>query len=192
MADLKNISRCSWVTDNKLYQQYHDQEWGVPVNDDQLMFEFLLLESFQAGLSWFTILQKRENFRRAFEGFNYLKIREYGPPEVERLMADAGIIRNRQKIMAAINNARRFSEIQAENGSFCQYFWKFTDGKTIQNHWHLPAQVPATTQLSDSMSADLKKRGMKFVGSTTIYAHMQACGMVNDHQTSCFRHKELK
>jgi DNA-3-methyladenine glycosylase I len=185
------MKRCDWVNDDQLYQKYHDEEWGVPVHDDHKMFEFLLLESFQAGLSWYTILKKRENFRRAFSNFDFGKIADYDENDVERLMQDPGIIRHRQKIEAAINNAQCFIRIRQEWGDFCSYFWNFTDGQTIHNSWKKMAEVPATTNLSDKISKDLKKRGFKFVGSTTIYAHMQACGMVNDHQTNCFRYQEL-
>lgn len=185
------MHRCDWVNDDPLYQKYHDEEWGVPVHDDHKMFEFLLLESFQAGLSWYTILKKRENFRKAFDNFDYQKIAGYDQSDVSRLMGNPGIIRNRQKIEAAINNARCFIRISEEHGLFCSYFWQFTDGKSIQNSWKNLSEVPATTPLSDQISKDLKKKGFKFVGSTTIYAHMQACGMVNDHQTNCFRHSQL-
>ena len=185
------MKRCDWVNDDPLYQDYHDLEWGVPVHDDNRMFEFIILESFQAGLSWYTILKKRENFRRAFAGFDFNKVAAFNDIDEERLMSDAGIIRNRQKIKAAINNAIRYIEIREEFGDFCSYFWAFTDGKVIQNKWKNMTDVPATTPLSDRISKDLKKRGFKFVGSTTIYAHMQACGMVNDHQTDCPRYKDL-
>ena len=185
------MHRCDWVNDDPLYQKYHDEEWGVPVRDDHTMFEFLLLESFQAGLSWYTILKKRENFRYAFDNFDFEKIAGYGQDDEARLMSDSGIIRNRQKIAAAINNAQCFIRIRQEWGDFCSYFWNFTEGKSIQNTWDDLSELPATTALSDRISKDLKKRGFKFVGSTTIYAHMQACGMVNDHQTSCFRYQQL-
>lgn len=163
----------------------------MPVHDDQRMFEFLLLESFQAGLSWYTILRKRENFRKAFSNFDYQQIALYGEKEVKSLMNDAGIIRNAQKINAAINNARRFMEIQKEFGSFCKYFWNFTEGKVINHHPSSLSDLPAKTDLSDAISKDLKKKGFKFVGSTTIYAHMQACGMVNDHIQACFRYGQI-
>ncbi len=184
--------RCGWVTSDPLYIRYHDEEWGVPVYNDPKMFEFLLLETFQAGLSWFTILRKRENFKKAFADFDYNKIARFTAEDVERLLEDSGIIRNRQKISAAINNASRFKEVQEEFGSFCNYLWNYTGGKPIQNKLESLGQAQATTPLSDEISKDLKKRGFKFVGSTTIYAHMQACGMVNDHLTSCFRHSEVK
>ncbi len=185
------MKRCDWVNDDPRYQKYHDEEWGVPVRDDQKMFEFLLLESFQAGLSWYTILKKRENFRKAFNNFDFKKIARYDQNDVERLMQDAGIIRHRQKIEAAVNNAQCFIRIREEYGDFCSYFWNFTDGKSIQNSWTNLRELPANTPLSDEISRDLKKWGFKFLGSTTIYAHMQACGMVNDHQTGCFRHRQL-
>ncbi len=184
-------NRCDWCGDKEIYQQYHDQEWGVPVRDDETMFEFLLLESFQAGLSWITILNKRANFSKAFDEFDYRKIAQYDENKVEALMQDAGIIRNRMKIEAAINNAQRFMEVQNEYGSFCNYFWGFVENKPIQNHFETLREVPAKTALSDTIAKDVKKRGFKFLGSTTLYAHMQATGIVNDHITSCFRYKEL-
>lgn len=187
---METIIRCGWVNEDPLYQKYHDEEWGVPVREDAKMFEFLLLETFQAGLSWYTILKKRENFRHAFAGFDYKKIAEFDDSRVEALMQDAGIIRNQQKIKAAINNAQRFQEVQQEFGSFCDYLWGFVDGEPIRNNWQSLKQVPATTAVSDAISKDLKKRGFKFVGSTTIYAHMQACGLVNDHVEGCFRFNE--
>jgi DNA-3-methyladenine glycosylase I len=180
--------RCPWCGSDPQYVEYHDEEWGVPVRDDQMMFEFLVLESFQAGLSWLMILRKRDNFRIAFDHFDYTKIAKYNEQKVESLMEDAGIVRNQSKIRAAINNAQRFMEIQEEYGDFCTYFWEFTDGKPIVNKWEKMAQVPAKTALSDKISKDMKKRGFKFLGSTTLYAHMQACGMVNDHLISCFRY----
>lgn len=187
----QNAHRCAWAGDDPLYVKYHDEEWGVPVRDDQRMFEFFVLETFQAGLSWFTILKKRENFREAFDHFNYKKIAKYGEPKVEELLQNTGIIRNQQKIRAAINNAQRFMEVQAEFGTFCDYLWGFVQNKPIKNSWTEMRQVPATTELSDQISKDLKKRGFKFVGSTTMYAHMQACGMVNDHEVFCFRYDEV-
>ncbi len=186
-------TRCGWLNNDPLYIEYHDTEWGVPVTNDQKMFEFLLLETFQAGLSWFTILKKRENFRKAFADFDYGKIAAFTDTGRERLLQDAGIIRNRQKIDAAINNAQRFMAVQEEwDGSFCKYLWSFVDHQPIQNSWKNLKEVPAKTELSDRISKDLKKRGFKFVGSTTIYAHMQACGMVNDHTTDCFRYAEVR
>jgi DNA-3-methyladenine glycosylase I len=170
---------------------YHDNEWGVPLHDDARLFEFLVLEGMQAGLSWRTILNKRENFRKAFHGFDFAKVSRYGERDLRRLMADAGIIRNRMKIVAAVNNARRYLEIRKEFGSFDAYIWRFVEGKPIVNRFRSLAELPARTPLSDIISKDLKKRGFQFVGSTVIYAHMQATGMVNDHLVACFRHEEL-
>lgn len=183
--------RCSWCGTDPLYVAYHDEEWGVPVFDDTKLFEFLTLETFQAGLSWITVLRKRENFRKAFDGFDYKKIAIYDTNKFEELVLDAGIIRNRLKIRAAISNASAFMKTQKEFGSFSAYIWRFTNGKPIQNNFEVMTDIPAKTSLSDSISADLKKRGFKFVGSTVIYAHMQATGMVNDHIKSCFRYNEL-
>ena len=182
-----HLTRCAWLNKDSLYIKYHDEEWGVPVHEDQKMFEFLLLETFQAGLSWFTILKKRENFREAFAKFDYQEVAAFSASKIEELMDNFGIIRNRQKINAAVNNAQQFMEIQKEFGSFCDYIWGFVDHKPIVNKPKTLAQVPATSPISDALSKDLKRRGFKFVGSTTIYAHMQACGMVNDHTTDCFR-----
>ncbi|MFW5974958.1 MAG: DNA-3-methyladenine glycosylase I [Bacteroidota bacterium] len=190
--DVNSLSRCAWVTDDPLYIEYHDKEWGVPVYDDGKLFEFLLLEFFQAGLSWLTILKKRENFRKAFDDFDYQKIARYDERKLEQLLNDKGIIRNKLKINAAINNAARFMEVQEEFGSFSKYIWSFVDGKSIQNSYKSLKEVPANTPLSDKISKDLKKRGFKFVGTTVIYAHMQATGMVNDHTLDCFRHEEVK
>ena len=183
--------RCGWCGDDPLYVNYHDNEWGVPVHDDRRLFEFLILEGAQAGLSWITILRKRENYRRAFDGFDAAKIARYGRHQVARLLGDAGIVRNRLKIEAAINNAQRFLEVQAAFGSFDDYIWRFVDGQPIINRWKSLKQVPASTRESDALSEDLKARGFKFVGSTICYAHMQATGMVNDHLASCFRHAEI-
>lgn len=181
------LKRCNWCNSSALYQKYHDQEWGVPVYDDQTLFEFLLLETFQAGLSWITILNKRENFSNAFDNFNYKKIANYTEQKVQELLLDAGIIRNKLKVYSAISNAVAFIKIQEEFGSFSNYIWKFTDGKPILNNRKSLKEVPATTPLSDTISKDLKKRGFKFVGSTVIYAHMQATGMVNDHVEDCWK-----
>jgi DNA-3-methyladenine glycosylase I len=170
---------------------YHDREWGVPLHDDDKLFEFLILEGMQAGLSWRTILYKRENFRRAFHGFNAARVARYGERDIRRLLADAGIIRNRLKIRAAVNNARRFLEVRKEFGSFDRYIWGFVRGKPICNRLRTFRDMPAKTPLSDLISRDLKARGFKFVGSTVVYAHMQATGMVNDHLVSCFRHPEI-
>ena len=186
------MKRCSWSEGNDLYIEYHDKEWGIPVHDDRKHFEFLALESFQAGLSWLTILGKRENFRKAFNGFDPEKVAKYDKRKIEKLMKDSKIIRNQRKIEAAINNARRFLEVQKEFGSFDKYIWGFTDFKPKINSWKRLSQIPATSKLSDEISMDLKKRGFKFVGSTIIYAHLQAIGVVNDHLVSCFRYKELK
>ena len=183
--------RCSWALNHPLYIEYHDKEWGVPVYDDDILFEFLILETFQAGLSWITILKKRENFRTAFENFDYNKIARYDDRQRERLMNDPGIIRNRLKILAGISNARAFIETREEFGSFSSYIWSFTGAKTIINTFQSTSQLPATSPLSDIISKDLKKRGFKFVGSTVIYAFMQATGMVNDHIITCFRYREI-
>ena len=179
------IIRCGWCEKDELYRNYHDTEWGKPVYDDKTLFEFLVLESFQAGLSWYTILKKRENFRAAFDDFNYKKIANYSEEKVEELMHDAGIIRNRLKILATINNAKRFQEVQKEFGTFSKYIWTFVDGKPVVNHPKTLNDVPATTEISDALAKDLKKRGFKFLGSTVMYAHMQATGMVNDHLVDC-------
>jgi DNA-3-methyladenine glycosylase I len=182
-----SVRRCPWSEGiDPLYERYHDTEWGVPVRDDRKHFEFLVLESAQAGLSWWTILRKRENYRRAFAGFDPTKVARFDARAVTRLMQDAGIVRNRQKIEAAIANARGFLEIQEEFGSFDAYVWPFVGGAPIVNRWREPAEVPATTPESDALSKDLKQRGFKFVGSTIVYAHMQATGLVNDHLLGCF------
>jgi len=184
-------TRCAWCGNDPLYVEYHDTEWGVPVYDDEKLFEFLILETFQAGLSWITVLRKRENFRKAFDNFDYKKIAKYDENKYEALLQDAGIIRNKLKIRATISNAQNFMVIQKEFGSFSKYIWNFTNGKPIKNDCKSLSEVPATTELSDQLSKDLKKRGFKFVGSTVIYAHMQATGMVNDHTTECFRYHEV-
>lgn len=184
--------RCQWANGDPLYEKYHDEEWGTPLYDDQLLFEFLILEGFQAGLSWITILRKRENFRRAFSNFDAKKVARYGEADIERLMQDAGIIRNKQKILAAINNAQRYLDIQKEWGSFSDYFWHFTGGKPIVNHLESMGQIPAKTPLAEEISKDMKARGFKFVGPTIIYAHMQATGMVNDHMVNCFRWSQVQ
>ncbi|CAA0153419.1 DNA-3-methyladenine glycosylase I [Tenacibaculum maritimum] len=183
--------RCFWVSDDSLYVEYHDVEWGVPTFDDAKLFEFLILETFQAGLSWITILKKRQNFKKAFDDFDYKKIANYTDEEYERLIQDPGIIRNKLKVKSAITNARLFMEVQKEFGSFSKFFWSYTNGKPIVNKFARKEDVPATTPLSDKISKDLKKRGFKFVGSTVIYAYMQSMGMVNDHTTDCFRHHEV-
>ena len=184
--------RCNWPKDDSLYMEYHDKEWGVPVYEDAKIFEFLLLETFQAGLSWITILRKRENFRTAFDNFNYQKIANYSDEKQAELKLDTGIIRNTLKIKAAKTNAIAFMEVQKEFGTFSKYLWDFVDGKAIQNNFTSMSEMPANTPLSDKISKDLKSRGFKFVGSTIVYAHMQAMGMVNDHTVDCFRHKEVR
>ncbi len=189
MSDKK---RCDWSTKDPLYIQYHDEEWGVPLHDDQGLFEFLILETFQAGLSWITVLKKRENFREAFDNFDCEKVAVYGEEKVQELLQDAGIIRNKLKIRAAISNARAFMEVQSEFGSFDTYIWNFVDGEAIQNAFQAMNEIPATTKVAEDLSKDLKKRGFKFVGPTVVYAHMQATGMVNDHIVDCFRYKEVQ
>lgn len=183
--------KCGWCLGNDLYEAYHDLEWGVPVKDDATLFEFLILETFQAGLSWLTILKKRENFRLAFDNFNYKKIANYDQSKIDLLLQDAGIIRNKLKIKATITNAIAFMKVQEEFGSFSAYIWGYVDGKPIKNKLIDYKEGPSTTALSDSLSKDLKQRGFKFVGSTVVYAHMQATGMVNDHETSCFRYNQV-
>ena len=183
--------RCGWCVGDDLYEAYHDLEWGVPVYDDDELFEFLILETFQAGLSWITILRKRENFRKAFDGFDYKKIAKYSQIEIDELLQNAGIIRNKLKINATITNAQLYMKIQDEFGTFSKYIWGFVDGKPIQNTVKKYKDSPANTPLSDVISKDLKKRGFKFVGSTVIYAYMQAIGMVNDHEINCFRNNDL-
>ncbi len=178
--------RCAWCKGDALYEKYHDEEWGKPVYEDQKLFEFLLLETFQAGLSWITILRKRENFKKAFDSFDYKKIAKYDEAKIDELLQDTGIIRNRLKVLAAVSNAQAFMKIQDEFGSFSKYYWSFTDGKILDNKFTSLSQVPATTPLSDKISKDMKKRGFKFVGSTVIYANMQATGMVNDHIADCW------
>ncbi len=185
-------NRCFWVSDDELYMKYHDEEWGVPVYDDHTLFEFLILETFQAGLSWITVLRKRENFRKAFDNFDYKKIALYTEEKYEELLQNEGIIRNKLKIKATITNAQAFMKIQEEYGSYSKYYWEFVNDKPIQNTFKTKKEVPATTELSDQISKDLKKKGFKFVGSTVIYAYMQATGMVNDHTTDCFRYKEVQ
>ncbi len=182
------MTRCEWCGSNPLYVAYHDDEWGVPVHDDTQLFEFLILEGAQAGLSWLTILKKRENYRKAFHNFNVRRIAKYREKDIERLLADAGIVRNRLKIDSAIRNARGVLAIVKEYGSLDAYLWQFVDGVPIQNAWKSMAELPAKTELSDALSKDLKKRGFNFVGSTICYAFMQAVGMVNDHVTDCFRY----
>ncbi|WP_348797598.1 DNA-3-methyladenine glycosylase I [Flavobacterium adhaerens] len=183
------IKRCDWCLSSDLYKKYHDEEWGKPIYDDATLFEFLILETFQAGLSWITILNKRENFRAAFDNFDYKKIAYYPESKIEKLLQNPGIIRNKLKVNSAITNAQAFIKIQEEFGSFSNYIWKFIDGKPIDNNPKTLKDVPATTPLSDAISKDLKKRGFKFVGSTVVYAHMQATGMINDHVEDCWTRK---
>ena len=181
------LKRCAWAQGD-LYIEYHDREWGVPVHDDRLLFEFLILEGAQAGLSWITILKKRENYRRAFDNFDARKVARYNSRKIEKLLGDAGIVRNRLKLASAVQNAKAFLAVQNEFGSFDDYIWRFTGGKPIRNHWKSLKEIPARTPASDAMSRDLIKRGFKFVGSTICYAFMQAVGMVNDHMVDCFRY----
>jgi len=185
------MNRCLWAKGD-LYIAYHDTEWGVPVHDDRKLFEFLVLEGAQAGLSWITILKKRENYRRAFDNFDVRKVARYDSRKIKKLLADPGIVRNRLKIAAAVQNAKAFLAVQEEFGSFDAYMWRFTGGRTIGNRWKSLRDVPARTPESDAMSKDLIQRGFRFVGSTICYAHMQAVGMVNDHTVDCFRHAELR
>jgi len=183
--------KCGWCLGDELYEAYHDLEWGVPVKDDATIFEFLILETFQAGLSWITILRKRENFRKAFDHFDYKQIANYDEAKVQSLLQDEGIVRNKLKVRATVSNAMAFLEVQKEFGNFSKYIWGFVDGKPINNKIKNYKEAPANTKISDALSKDLKKRGFKFVGSTVIYAHMQATGMVNDHEVSCFRYDEV-
>ena len=190
-----NLTRCQWpgkVESRSLMVEYHDTEWGVPVHDDRLHFEYLVLDAFQAGLSWSTVLNKRENFRRAFDNFDPERVARYNKRKVNTLLGNPGIIRNRLKVDATINNARRFLELQAQEGSFDAFIWQFVDGRTRHNRWRSLKQLPASTAQSDAMSKALKKRGFKFTGSTICYAYMQAAGLVNDHVTSCFRHEQIR
>ena len=184
-------NRCQWVSNDPLYIKYHDEEWGVPVYDDRKLFEFLILETFQAGLSWITVLRKRENFKKAFADFDYQKVADFSEGKIQELLQDTGIIRNQLKIRAAVTNAQAFIKIREEFGDFSSYIWKFTEGKSVINKWNHIKEVPAFTPLSDVISKDLKKRGFKFVGTTVVYAHMQATGMVNDHTTDCFRYNHV-
>lgn len=179
-------TRCSWCLSHPLYVEYHDKEWGIPVHDDQKIFEFLILESMQAGLNWFTILKKRENFRKAFSEFNPEKVARFNEKKIESLMQDAGIIRHEKKIRAAINNAKVFLSLKEKHESFDNYIWHFVEGKPIKNRWKALSEIPASTAVSDKMSKELKKQGFQFLGSTICYAHMQATGMVNDHLVTCF------
>ena len=184
-------NRCPWCGTEPIYVKYHDEEWGQPIHDDRLLFEFLVLESFQAGLSWITILNKRENFRKAFDFFDYTKVATYNEDKIQKLLLDAGIIRNQLKIRAAVSNAIAFMNVQEEFGSFSKYIWGFVNSKPILNNLKNLSQLQATTPLSDTISKDLKKRGFKFVGSTVVYAHMQATGMVDDHVEDCWRRNQI-
>lgn len=184
-------TRCEWCLGHDIYVDYHDKEWGVPLHDDQIIFEYLQLEGAQAGLSWLMVLKKRENYRKAFDNFNAEKIARYDQKKIDELLGNAGIIRNKLKINAAINNAQSFLEVKEKFGSFDKYIWQFVDGKPIVNTWKTMKEIPASTNESDIMSKDLKERGFKFVGTTICYAHMQATGMVNDHIVDCFRYKEV-
>ena len=186
------MGRCAWAGTDPMMVKYHDEEWGVPVHDDRELFEHLMLDAFQAGLSWKTILDKRENFRAAFDGFDAERIARYGEAERVRLLSDAGIVRNRMKVDATFGNARQFLRLQEEHGSFDAWIWQFTDGRTKCNSWESMHEIPAKTAESDAMSKALKAEGFKFVGSTICYAFMQAAGMVNDHQTDCFRYDEVR
>lgn len=187
-----NFSRCAWVPLNKpTYVKYHDEEWGVPIRDDRKMFEFLVLESFQAGLSWEIVLNKRDNFRKAFAEFDFHKVANFDEAKVQELLLDKGIIRNQLKIRATINNAQRYLEVIEEFGSFCSYFWGFVNEKPLVNSFKTMSDIPASTELSDRIAKDMKIRGFKFLGTTVIYAHMQAVGMINDHEVSCFRYDQV-
>ena len=186
---MENKTRCAWCEKDDLYRNYHDNEWGKPVYDDETIFEFLILETFQAGLSWYTVLAKRENFRKAFDNFDLTKIANYSEDKMDALAEDSGIIRNKLKIKATVTNAQAFIKVQEEFGTFSKYIWGFVDGKPIDNQPKTLSEVKATTPISDALSKDLKKRGFKFVGSTVMYAHMQATGMVNDHVMDCWTRK---
>lgn len=186
------VKRCQWCGEDPLYVRYHDDEWGVPVHDDRALFEFLILEGAQAGLSWITVLRKRERYREVLEEFDVKRVARFSDAKLDELLQDPGLIRHRLKIQSARGNARAFLQVQAEHGSFDRYVWQFVDGKPVQNRWRQMHEVPAKTTVSDALSKDLAKRGFKFVGSTIIYAYMQAVGMVNDHTTDCYRHAQLK
>lgn len=186
------VRRCAWVGEEPLYVAYHDQQWGVPVHDDRLLYEFLVLEGAQAGLSWLTILRKREGYRKAFADFDPAKVAGFGPEDVERLLADPGIVRNRLKVKSAVANARAFLQVQEEFGSFSTYVWGFVDGETIHNEWRAMRDIPTQTAEAERLSRDLRRRGFRFVGPTICYSHMQATGMVNDHTVDCFRWAQLK
>ena len=188
---MNDIKRCEWCTDSEVERDYHDDEWGVPLHDDRKFFEFLILEGAQAGLSWITILKKRDHYRKVFDHFDPSRVVKYSDKKIEKLLLDPGIVRNRLKVTSAVSNARFFLDVQEEFGSFDDYIWQFTDGKVIQNQWQSMSEIPANTVESDAMSKDLKARGFRFVGTTICYAFMQATGMVNDHTIDCFRYAEL-
>lgn len=192
MGPASHKTRCAWAGDSALYQAYHDQEWGVPLHDERALFEFMILEGAQAGLSWITILKKREAYRAAFDNFDATRVARYDADKIESLLQNAGIVRNRLKVQAAVMNAQKFLAVQDEFGSFDAFIWRFVEGMPRQNHWRSLAEIPASTATSDAMSKELKRRGFKFVGSTICYAFMQATGMVNDHIQDCFRYAELK
>jgi len=187
---MEQVNRCDWCLSHSIYVDYHDQEWGVPVHDDRKQFEFLVLESAQAGLSWLTILKRREGYRAQYAGFDVEQVARFGESRIEEMLLDPGIIRNRKKIESSINNAQRFLELQEEYGSFSAYLWGFIDGKQVVNHFKNLSEIPATTPLSDQISKDLKHKGFRFLGSTILYAHLQATGLVNDHLVDCFRYRE--
>ena len=189
---MTELQRCGWAGASRLERDYHDHEWGLPVHDDRVLFEFITLEGAQAGLSWTTILNKRDNYRRLFDGFDPVRVAGYSDKRVEALLQDAGIVRNRLKVRSTVSNARAFLDVQREFGTFDSYLWGFVDGRPIQNKWRSLSEIPASTELSDRLSKDLKKRGFRFVGSTICYAYMQAVGMVNDHEVGCFRHREVQ
>ena len=188
----EGMKRCPWCENNELYEKYHDQEWAVPVHDDKKHFELLILEGAQAGLSWITILKKRENYRKAYDNFDPIKIAKYDSTKITQLLNNQGIIRNKNKIKSSVNNAEKFLKIQEEFGSFDTYIWSFVNNKPLINSWKNDSDIPSKTIISEALSKDLKERGFKFVGSTTMYAHMQAAGLVNDHIVSCFRYNQLK
>jgi len=185
------MKRCSWCEGNDIYIDYHDNEWGVPVYDDKKQFEFLVLESAQAGLSWLTILKRRDNYRKAYDNFDPVKVASYGDNKIKELLNNEGIIRNKLKVAASVNNAKLFLNIQGEFGSFSDYLWGFVNNRQVVNTWKELSEIPANTKLSDNISQDLKQRGFKFIGSTIMYAHLQAAGIVNDHVVDCFRYKEV-
>ncbi len=191
MKGAEVMERCPWCGTEELYVRYHDEEWGVPVHDDRKQFEFLVLEAAQAGLSWITILRKREGYRKAYVGFDAQAVARYGEQQVERLLANPGIVRNRRKVEASVNNAARFLEVQGEFGSFDRYLWRFVDHEPVRNRWHTLDEIPARTPLSEEVSEDLRRRGFTFLGPTVVYSHLQAVGLVNDHLVSCFRYRQL-